>query len=505
MKLEEEIEKYIPEKDNPNSAQKFETLLQKQEESLRQHISVEHQLKIQCEKFAEKFDILESQKMLLINEIVSKNIFRFIYIQEQQKKRYNETLEEINKQIDSFVKDRDAMEKEYKTQLINKDSLIVQLQTKIDILTGGKKSLPNPEIKRVFISNSSKEKQNINYNNYDFYTKQYMKKDKNQTLDYLSQLAKNKTINILNNNISIKTIKNYHPNSLSINNNMNENKIPFYKFQYKYDNNIKPSLEKNNSAPNIHLHNIDVKTNNVRKKFFLNNNTKKNKNKNTKISVKETGIKYLLKDNKDKNTLAEKENALYSKSNYKKIIMPYYIVNNNNNQNFEEKLKVNLNTNTINENLIEKIKQKNIEEYNRFVNLKLDGMENLNKMRSIRKKKVKSCESRKYISPYKKFQKKFNKIMSSTTIDRDRELRRNNSTFNLIFKNINNEKGDKSNYLKNMILYKKENESNNNNKIIYNFHLDKANNNNSRKINLNTIGRKMYVENYSKITSKKTN
>jgi len=80
MKLEEEIEKYIPEKDNPNSAQKFETLLQKQEESLRQHISVEHQLKIQCEKFAEKFDILESQKMLLINEIVSKNIFRFIYI-----------------------------------------------------------------------------------------------------------------------------------------------------------------------------------------------------------------------------------------------------------------------------------------------------------------------------------------------------------------------------------------------------------------------------------------
>ena len=112
------------------------------------------------------------------------------------------------------------MEKEYKTQLINKDSLIVQLQTKIDILTGGKKSLPNPEIKRVFISNSSKEKQNINYNNYDFYTKQYMKKDKNQTLDYLSQLAKNKTINILNNNISIKTIKNYHPNSLSINNNI---------------------------------------------------------------------------------------------------------------------------------------------------------------------------------------------------------------------------------------------------------------------------------------------
>ena len=64
--------KYIPEKDNPNSAQKFETLLQKEEEALRQHISVEHQLKIQCEKYAEKVDLLENQKTLLIEEFVSK-------------------------------------------------------------------------------------------------------------------------------------------------------------------------------------------------------------------------------------------------------------------------------------------------------------------------------------------------------------------------------------------------------------------------------------------------
>jgi hypothetical protein len=70
--LEEEIQKYIPEKDNPNSAKKYETLLQKEEEALRQHISIEHQLKIQCEKFAEKLDILENQKIMLINEIVRK-------------------------------------------------------------------------------------------------------------------------------------------------------------------------------------------------------------------------------------------------------------------------------------------------------------------------------------------------------------------------------------------------------------------------------------------------
>jgi hypothetical protein len=44
--------------------------LQKQEEALRQHISIEHQLKIQCEKFAEKLDDLEQQKIRLIDEIV---------------------------------------------------------------------------------------------------------------------------------------------------------------------------------------------------------------------------------------------------------------------------------------------------------------------------------------------------------------------------------------------------------------------------------------------------
>ena len=73
IKLEDELQKYLPEKDNPNSATKYETLLQKEEEALRQHISVEHQLKIQCEKFAEKLDVLEGQKIMLINEIVRYN------------------------------------------------------------------------------------------------------------------------------------------------------------------------------------------------------------------------------------------------------------------------------------------------------------------------------------------------------------------------------------------------------------------------------------------------
>ena len=373
------------------------------------------------------------------------------------------------------------MEKEYKNKLNNKETQIIQLQTKIDLLTGSKKAISPPDIKKVFISNSSKGKQNINYNNYDFYNNKYIKKDKNQTLDYISQFAKNKTINILNSNISIKTIKNYHPDNANMNNNINENnnQIMLYKYpinNHKYDNTKKDKLDKNNSAPNIHLYNLDINSNNVRKKFFLNNN-KINKYKKPNINLKEQKI--ILKENEDKNIIEMKERTINSKNNYKKIKLPFYIVNNN--KNFEEKLKMNLNTNNINDNLINKIKQKNIDEYNKYINLKLDEMENFNKFKANRKKKIKSCESRKSISPKKKLQKKFNKIMSSTTIEKD--LYRNNSAFNIIFKNINNEKGEKYSQLKNMILNNNKNEFNNNN--ILNNQRDKSHINNSRKINLN--------------------
>ena len=283
-----------------------------------------------------------------------------------------------------------------------------------------------------------------------------------------------------------------------MNNNLNENKIPFYKFQnnfnYKQDN-PKHLLEKNNSAPNIHLHNADVNSTNVRKKFFL-NNTKNNKLKNSTINAKESGIKYLLKENLDKNSLAEKEKTLYSKSNYKRFKLPFYLSNNN--KNFSEKLKVNLNTNTINEQLIAKIKQKNLAEFNKFVSIKQDEMENL-KLKVKHKKKIKSCDSRK-ISPNKKLQKKFSKITTCNTLDK--ELNNNNSTFNVIFKNLNNEKGERNYYLKNMILHNKQNDQNIN--IINNIQMDKSNINNSRKINLNNLSGKIYLESYNKVMTKKS-
>ena len=387
------------------------------------------------------------------------------------------------------------LENDFKMQLYNKESQIIELQSKLDSLSGINKNFTTPEIKRVFINDSSRGKQNINYNNSDLVNNgQYQKKAKNLNYDYLSQFEKSKTINILNNNISIKTIKNYHPNNLSINNNISENKVPLGKYLYNNFNNDrqKRSLEKNNSAPNIYLHNFN--SNNVRKKFLL-NNAKKNKFKNSKIKSEEERINYLLKEKDGKN----KREIKYSKNNYQKVKLPFYIANKN--KNLDDKLKLNININTINENLIEKIKKKNKEEYLKYINLKPEEIENLNNIKANRKVNVKSCESRTYIIPHKKLKKNFNKMISTSNFEKD--LNKNNTTFNFLFKNLNNEKGERNNFLKNLILHNKLNDQNKN--IIFNLQMDKSNINNSRKMSLNNISGKIYLDSYNKVVNKKSN
>ena len=75
LKLDEELKKYINDNSNndPNIISEYEKLLQKEEADIREHISVEHQLKIQCEKFAEKLDLLEDERIFLMTQIVRIN------------------------------------------------------------------------------------------------------------------------------------------------------------------------------------------------------------------------------------------------------------------------------------------------------------------------------------------------------------------------------------------------------------------------------------------------
>ena len=56
--------------EDKNAASEYETLLQKLEGSIRQHISYEHQFKIEYEKLLNQAEELENEKHILKRQIV---------------------------------------------------------------------------------------------------------------------------------------------------------------------------------------------------------------------------------------------------------------------------------------------------------------------------------------------------------------------------------------------------------------------------------------------------
>jgi hypothetical protein len=63
-----EYKNYLNE--DKNAATEYETLLQKLEESIRQHISYEHQFKIEYEKLLNKAEEIDIEKKMLTKQIV---------------------------------------------------------------------------------------------------------------------------------------------------------------------------------------------------------------------------------------------------------------------------------------------------------------------------------------------------------------------------------------------------------------------------------------------------
>jgi hypothetical protein len=63
-----DYKKYLNE--DSNAATEYETLLQKLEASIRQHISYEHQFKIEYERLLNKAEEYENERKILIKQIV---------------------------------------------------------------------------------------------------------------------------------------------------------------------------------------------------------------------------------------------------------------------------------------------------------------------------------------------------------------------------------------------------------------------------------------------------
>ena len=71
LKIEEKENEYKSKK-NDNAATDYETLLQKLEAAIRQHISYEHQIKLEYEKLLEKIEVIDLENKLLLYQNVSK-------------------------------------------------------------------------------------------------------------------------------------------------------------------------------------------------------------------------------------------------------------------------------------------------------------------------------------------------------------------------------------------------------------------------------------------------
>ena len=478
LKLNEELEKYKFDNDAPGAVKDYEILLQKLEQNIREHISIEHQLKIQCEKYVEKLEILEDEKIILLSQIVSQIIF--IFIQDDERKEFNEQLEELTEQIDKFLKqknDFELKEKSYKTEIEKKNKEIIQLQAKIEFLNKNIKDLET----KITNNNTININNNITNNNIiDDKSKTNTIINNNQE-DISDYKKLNCTLTQQNlKKINIRNIKNYYNrNNSSINinnnninnfNNITNNKSKNIFFSKNLENqkklNTKKLLLRNMSSSNIDTGNID----NYNKKILGSNCNNKNS------SINESIGNYLCKINESEfNNISRdySNNRNNSKNNNPigklKLKLPVNITNNNYNMN-KNNVMINLSTNIVSNNInIEKLKvQQKLVEYRKLIDKKINELTK-NKKRNINQNKKKtqtqdkdrisriSRKSPKNFEIYKKasisclnseierkVKKKFNNISNISNIS------------NTSHKNINNEQF-KNIHDKNIILPKKIN------------------------------------------------
>ena len=309
---------------------------------------------------------------------------------------------------------------------------------------------------------------------------------------------------------------NNNQNNLSMNN-INDNISLYYKY-LNYDKNtgVRKSLDKNNSAPNIYLHNSN-NSSNVNRKKFISNYLKKINNGNNASSMnllsKNSDINFATKDNNsflNANNTKNNNNNYYinnysSKNNLKKL--PFNNTNNTVNMN-KNKSNINLTTSILGDNLnLEKYKvQQKLSEYRKLIDKKIDDLMK-DKKTKINKNNNISCdiENRRIYSPKAKLYKKISKVTSSSDFGRNKKKKVGGKFSNTNFKNISNEN------IKNIpdkitIIPRRIEEYDQ--KIYYNplINKDKINNNILKKVIRNgNIKGKIYLDSYNEMMLNKKN
>ena len=347
-----------------NSATKYETLLQKLEANLRQHIAYEHHFKIEYEKLVTKFEEIENEKKQLE-----------LGIDELKKENKILRKNEIN----------------LKEQIETKEKELIQSQIKIKEL----KSIKNTN--NIYTNNTT----NIN-NNYNYRTKSYISKsnssinlykdnssEKKENMNYFSNMTNNSLLNNINTKKRYNKIKKISIANPSIT--LNNLTLSLH------------NIKKLSNSKNKHKKKYNHSMNYFNKKYINNLTTILfNKEPRKKYNKKDRNTSLIKNSNKNMNKSmfdlfpSRNFNYIFNNNNNKKYINNNYINNNNyysNNSNKRKKTKslnithntinmnknsvlINLNTNIINtktpiENY--KVHQK-LMEYKKYLNKKLNEL-----------------------------------------------------------------------------------------------------------------------------------
>ena len=359
------------------------------------------------------------------------------------------------------------IEKKYKTELEKKKKEITDLKTKIEIL--------NKSIFKKLYSINNNQDDSMNINNININQK---KNSKNEDIyGCSSNITKKKmNFNALNNNINLKTMKNCKQKE--INYNVNDNISLYYKFLKKEKiANIRKSVDKNNSAPNLILQNNSNCNNSTyfnKKKFlksYLNkiNNLKKEgkeekKGKNIYLSNR-NDFNYINKDNSNNDI----NNAM--KNNLKNL--PYNCTNTNTIGGEVDNLRIET----------KKVQQK-LSKYHKMIDMRIDELIKDKKYKLVQKqKRYKSNDDfNKIISPKDQLFKKISKISNH-----GRNKNSCNRLYSTNYRNISN-----------------DNAKNSFHKItIYNPLVHKDNINQNKCKNYNNMKGKIYLDSYNEMMNKK--
>ena len=340
---------------NLNPSREYEILLQKEEKNNREHISVEHQLRIQCEKFAQELDSFEEEKTILLIQIVSLIFFYYIIIQESQKNEFKEKIEKLNNQILELTKSKqnnDKIIESYKLKLNIKDDEINKLKEKNLILT---KKIKNFENRKFIIINNSIDNNSC--------SESYFVSSNREPSD----LSKN-----IRDKMNMKKIYKFNPSfHSSINNNNVINK---------------KIINRKMSLPTFNFSQLDLSSLINKKK------AKKENSINDSISLFFNQIEQNIygTNNNSRNNMIKNYNITKSIKLEQKGKNPVNITNNNYNN------RVLINLNTIN---LEKLKlQKKLAEYRKIIDKRINSLKRNYKLNSNRKnnKSMKIEKEQKY-------------------------------------------------------------------------------------------------------------